>query len=136
MMRSFAVGVGEGFPVVGPYRIREGTLVGLDAEGRLVPVDRAVRFVGVAMEARAGDAERPIGVVESGSFVFRFLGWAPSFADKGRRVWAFSESEVAGAPLGTAFEVGRVVGLATAGGGSAGVRVEICATAGDESHSE
>lgn len=109
----------------GPVPILEGSLVGVDAEGRLVPVNRAVRFVGVAKEASAGDATRPVEVAQSGRFAFGFVGWTPTFADKDRTVWAFSATEVAGAPLRTPFEVGRIVSVAAMGDGRPEVRVEI-----------
>ena len=113
---------------VGPHPIRAGWLVGEDAEGRLAPVDRAVRFSGVAGRAHPGarDGEDPrVEVAPSGSFVLAFRGWSPTFADVGRTVWAFSPTEVAGAPLRTPFAVGRVVGLATTESGETGVRVEV-----------
>jgi hypothetical protein len=112
----------------GLFPISEGTLVGVDAEGRLVPVDRAARFVGVAGESHPGvpngEAEDRVEVA-AGTFTFGFVGWTPTFADKGRTVWAFSETEVAGAPLRTTFEVGRVVAPATTTDGRPGVSVEI-----------
>ena len=110
---------------VGPYALRIGGLVGEDAQRLLVPIECAVRFLGVTKESRPSSSQSPVGIERSGIFTFGFVGWTPTFRDRGRSVWAFSETEVAGAPLGTAFEVGRNVGFETTEAGRPGVRVEI-----------
>lgn len=114
---------------VGPYRIAKGILVGLNEEGLLVPILKAVSFVGIANEARAGVPEPVAGAVVNvtvvGSFVLGFAGWKPTFNDLQRKVWAVNATTVAGAPLRTDLEIGRIIGLETTSDGRPGVRVKI-----------
>ena len=115
--------------VVGPCAIGKGWQVGLDEEGLLAPISKAVCFVGVANEAHSGCAEvrhdAVVNVTTVGSFVFAFLGWTPTLHDLQRAVWSCGETEVAGAPLRSPIPVGRVVGVSATSDGRPGVRVQI-----------
>jgi len=92
--------------------------VAQDEAGRTVPVERASRIAGVV----DGVSE---DVRTAGSFAFGFVGWRPTFADLGRAVWAYSETQVAGAPLRTALRVGRIVEVEDTEGGEPLVVVDL-----------
>lgn len=115
--------------------VYKGALCAVDTNGFLAILDEAspgLTFVGVAGETvdnSAGAAgDRTLNVTKSGTFVFKAAaGYVPSQADLGKEVYAKTDWEVqtSAVGLGTAYKVGRIVGLETTSTGASGVRVRI-----------
>ncbi|GEM_PF-3067794 len=114
---------------MGDLPVQKGSMVGLDDEGLLVPIERAVCFVGMAHENHAGvsraKAVSCVNVSCTGSFVLGFVGWRPTLVDLQRAVWVYDGTTVSGAPLRTGIPAGRVVAIDITSDGRPGVRVKI-----------
>lgn len=115
--------------VVGTFPIAKGHMVGLGLGGRLVPIEEARSFVGVADEWHQGspeaDRNKKVNVTNCGSFVWIAQGWKPEISDLDRPVWVYDGTGVSPCPLTLQLPAGRIVAIETACGGEPGVRVDI-----------